>query len=148
MLRLVNAWRTPESRALCGASTELAATASWLPLLIALYDRLGGDPADALRATLADDASAAGDDEAAVAALAPLAERLDDVGRARFGGDLWNRELLRAEGFVVAGPGLLAAHLPADAARLDVRVAGLDVDPGFVPELGRVVRFVYGGAAP
>ncbi|HSJ08982.1 MAG TPA: hypothetical protein VK928_03690, partial [Longimicrobiales bacterium] len=35
-------------------------------------------------------------------------------------------------------------HLHLDEARLDVRLAGLDANPGWVPELGRVVGFHYG----
>jgi hypothetical protein len=44
---------------------------------------------------------------------------------------------------IVADPGWLEAHLSLDDVRTDIRAAGLDLDPGWVPWLGLVVRFVY-----
>jgi hypothetical protein len=45
---------------------------------------------------------------------------------------------------IVAEPGWIEAHLRLDEVDLAVRRAGIDRDPGFVPCLGMVVRFVYG----
>jgi hypothetical protein len=36
-------------------------------------------------------------------------------------------------------------HLPARAVSVALRVAGWDIDPGWVPYLGRVIRFHYDG---
>jgi hypothetical protein len=47
-------------------------------------------------------------------------------------------------GTVVADPGWIEIHLGLDQVDLDVRRAGLDVDPGWVPWLATVVRFRYG----
>ncbi|WP_203799095.1 hypothetical protein, partial [Paractinoplanes tereljensis] len=54
-------------------------------------------------------------------------------------------ELARRPGVVVADPGWIGIHLPLADVRLDVRRAGLDLDPGWVPWLRTVVRFVYRG---
>jgi hypothetical protein len=43
----------------------------------------------------------------------------------------------------VAHPGWLEIHFSLDDVATDLRRAGLDLDPGFLPWLGVVVRFVY-----
>lgn len=48
----------------------------------------------------------------------------------------------RAE--IVAERGWVDVHLDLDDVDVDVRRAGLDIDPGWVPWLGVVVRFLYG----
>ena len=48
----------------------------------------------------------------------------------------------RAE--VVADPGWFEVRLPLAGVSTDVRRAGLDLDPGYVPWLGVVLKFVYG----
>jgi hypothetical protein len=47
----------------------------------------------------------------------------------------------RAE--IVADPGWLEVRLSLDEVRTQIRSAGLDLDPGWVPWLGIVIRFVY-----
>jgi len=51
--------------------------------------------------------------------------------------------LLIRRGRLEVGPGRADLHLPADAIDIAVRRAGLDIDPGWVPWLGRVIRFHY-----
>jgi hypothetical protein len=46
-------------------------------------------------------------------------------------------------GAIVADPGWIELHLPADSISIDVRRCGLDRDPGWLPWLGAVVRFRY-----
>jgi hypothetical protein len=52
-------------------------------------------------------------------------------------------ELIARPGAVVATPTHLEVTWPLRAADVRIRAAGLDVDPGWVPWLGRVVRFHY-----
>jgi hypothetical protein len=52
--------------------------------------------------------------------------------------------LCRREGEIRADPGWLELHLSLDDVRTELRVAGLDLDPGWVPWLGLVIGFVYG----
>jgi hypothetical protein len=47
----------------------------------------------------------------------------------------------RAE--VQSDPGWIELHFSLEDVRSDLRVAGLDLDPGWVPWLGVVIRFVY-----
>lgn len=47
----------------------------------------------------------------------------------------------RAE--IVADPGWIEAHFALDTVSTEVRRAGLDLDPGYLPWLGVVVKFVY-----
>jgi hypothetical protein len=53
-------------------------------------------------------------------------------------------QVCKREGEILADPGWLELHLSLDEVRTEVRVAGLDLDPGWVPCLGLVIRFVYG----
>jgi hypothetical protein len=46
-------------------------------------------------------------------------------------------------GSIVASPGWIEVHLDLGDVDIDVRRAGLDLDPGWVPWLGVVVIFVY-----
>lgn len=87
------------------------------------------------------------DETAAVVELAQAWEQVtrdalgagpDAAGRRRF------REMLRRPGTVLWSPGWVEVALPLDAVELDVRQAGLDLDPGWVPWLGSVVRYRYG----
>jgi hypothetical protein len=52
--------------------------------------------------------------------------------------------LARRRGRVEHSPGWIDVHLELDEVDVAVRLAGLDLDPGWVPWLGTVVRFVYG----
>lgn len=51
--------------------------------------------------------------------------------------------LCRRHARIVADPGWIEAHLSLDEVSLDVRRAGLDLDPGWVSWLGVALRFVY-----
>lgn len=53
------------------------------------------------------------------------------------------KPLLHRRAEVVADPGWIEIHLSLEQVSLDVRRAGLDVDPGYVAWLGVVLRFVY-----
>ncbi len=77
--------------------------------------------------------------------LPPLGceQALYRLGRRRFGAALWNPHLLRLDALVWADRSHLEVHCRMADVRLAVRRAGLDVDPGWLPWLGRVVRFHY-----
>ncbi len=57
-------------------------------------------------------------------------------------GDLL-RSVWRRDAEVVAEPPWIDVHLDIDDVAVDLRRAGLDLDPGHVPLIGAVVRFVY-----
>jgi hypothetical protein len=72
--------------------------------------------------------------------LGALREALDRPREAE-------RELMdfvcRRTAEIVADPGWLEVRLSLDEVRTEIRSAGLDLDPGWVPWLGIVIRFVY-----
>jgi hypothetical protein len=53
------------------------------------------------------------------------------------------RQVARRHAEIVADPGWIDARMRLDEVDTAVRRAGLDLDPGWVPWLGCVVRFVY-----
>ncbi|MQA90379.1 MAG: hypothetical protein GEU90_09095 [Gemmatimonas sp.] len=53
------------------------------------------------------------------------------------------RRVARREARFVASPGWIDVVLSLDDVAVEVRRAGLDLDPGWIPWLGTVVRFVY-----
>jgi hypothetical protein len=76
----------------------------------------------------------------------PLAHEneLARLARARFGETVCHAGLFPVPALVLASPSHLDVHFRMQDIRLDVRRAGLDIDPGWLPWLGRVVRFHYG----
>ena len=92
-----------------------------------------------------------------VARVTRMSERLADLLAARVAAHLRERldrpeatseELLdfvcRRRGEIAFDPGWVELRLPVDEISVELRRAGLDLDPGWVPWLGCVVRFVYG----
>jgi hypothetical protein len=84
------------------------------------------------------------------AALAELASRVVDT-LDRLLPEAARREqqpgllpsLVRRHAEILADPGWIELRFSLDTVRTDVRRAGLDCDPGFVPHLGVVIKFVY-----
>jgi hypothetical protein len=132
------------------AAGDAAPSSSWR-LLRDLAAGLGLDPEDPLAgfltARIADAAALGGD--APPDRPHPLADSLAADAAAFYGRfDVWDARLVAVPGRLEATPTHLDVALPASRIRLAVRRAGLDLDPGWVPWLGRVVRFVYEGFGP
>jgi hypothetical protein len=72
--------------------------------------------------------------------------RFHAAARATYG-ECWSPELLRVAGSVRIGPTHIDVWLPLASVRLGVRRAGLDLNPGWLPWLGRVVNIHYLGTA-
>ena len=88
-----------------------------------------------------------GEDEHQV--LAVWRDRIVEGLRARLAWPVDNdaallRRLCLRWAMILADPGWIEVHLRLREVDLDVRRAGLDLDLGYVPWLGVVVRFVYG----
>lgn len=49
----------------------------------------------------------------------------------------------RRKAEIVADPGWIEVHLSLDEVSTEIRRAGLDLDPGYLPWLGIVIKFVY-----
>jgi hypothetical protein len=69
--------------------------------------------------------------------LRDLLERRDDDEEALLA------EVTRRGARIDADPGWLVVHLPLSSVSTEVRRAGLDLDLGYVPWLGVVIRFAY-----
>jgi len=108
---------------LLGLATELSVTVSDDPLCGFIRAQAGLE--DALYLPLPDDGQ-----------LSALARKL-------YGAEVWNSELLALPASVQATPDHVS--LMADISRTDIslRLAGLDLDPGWMPWLGQVVRFYF-----
>jgi hypothetical protein len=68
---------------------------------------------------------------------------LEDLGTRLYGSDLFAGPLLVVPARLYHTPSHLDLDLPLAAVRIAVRRVALDVDPGWVPWLGRVVTFRY-----
>lgn len=141
---LVNVVRRRELQPL--VSDILAGRGSGWRLLQGLAQGLGLDPADPMAMWLESTATEQEEDAVPAAALTALAQQ---AGLC-YAVDVWNPKLLAASGVVFATATHVDVHLPLNGVRVEVRLAGLDLDPGWVPWLGRVVGFHYhdGGSLP
>jgi hypothetical protein len=80
-------------------------------------------------------------------AIAKTGAAITAAVRGLLGGDDPDAALIafvcRHPADIVAEPGWIEVRFPLDQVSTDLRRAGLDRDPGWVPWLGAVVRFVY-----
>jgi hypothetical protein len=67
--------------------------------------------------------------------------RLFETLYGRYG--IWQQDLLEVDAEVAHTASHIDIHFPMSAVRLPVRLAALDINPGWVPWLGRVVTFHY-----
>lgn len=98
-------------------------------------------PVELLDPATADEEAAL--DEASATWAAATARRMYGEDERRGGDTDLVRRVVSREGRVLAAPGWVEVVLAAADVDIDVRRAGLDLDPGFVPWLGAVVRFRY-----
>ncbi len=140
---LINLLRVPALAQVAEDHGLLARRGSAWRLLAALAAALGLPADDGLALWLERTSAALEEpplvDDAARAFIAATA--------ALLGPALWDPALIAVAGTLVATPTHLDAHLPLAAVRVALRLAGLDVDPGWVPWLGRVVAIHYHAAA-
>jgi hypothetical protein len=74
---------------------------------------------------------------------AELIDRLTARAAETGAGELDVSEIIRRPATIVSQTGWIEILLPSDTVSTDVRRAGLDLDPGWIPWLGSVVRFRY-----
>lgn len=106
---------------------------------------LGLDPDGPLAAYLLEHA---GDPPPSIVGLSALVDALADLGARLYGAgdgpdELWRPDLLAVPTLLRATPSHLDLVMPLGSARVAVRRVALDVNPGWVPWLGRVVTFHY-----
>jgi hypothetical protein len=78
--------------------------------------------------------------------LPPLPDeaRLIAIGLARYGDELWRADNLSLPARLLATHSHVDLHFRTGNVSLELRRSGLDVNPGWLPWLGRVVTFHYG----
>lgn len=67
-------------------------------------------------------------------------------GRQRYGAALFSREVFAVPALVETDACHVDVFYALDSVNLDVRRLGLDIDPGWLPWLGKVVQFHYGAS--
>jgi hypothetical protein len=72
-----------------------------------------------------------------IAALRIALDRRDETDEALI------RFVVERSGVIVADPGWIEVRFPLDGVSIEIRRAGLDRDPGWVPWLGVVVKVLY-----
>jgi hypothetical protein len=98
---------------------------------------------DAVSETWQPSSLTAGLSEAAVDWLRLVGPVVQHVLRLRLGGDDPAAELLRQPGQVYISSTHVDVVLPLDAISIPIRIAGLDRDPGWLPDFGRVVKIHF-----
>ena len=83
---------------------------------------------------------------AALAQLPALTnmEPLTRLGASRYGDAVWQPKTWQMPARLIADSSHINLHFRLNDAQLAVRRVGLDINPGWVPWLGRVVAFHYG----
>ncbi len=109
----------PARRAFCGMSATSGSLGGHRPPTLAEADAL---------------------DRLASEVRAPVQEAAVAAARSRTAA---TTDLCRRHGLVVVDPGWVEVHLPLSSVEPWVRAGGLDLDPGWLPWLGVVVRIVY-----
>ena len=77
----------------------------------------------------------------------PVMPQMRDLlqwGRQRYGTALFNRDIFAVPALIETDACHVDAFYALDHVNLDVRRVGLDIDPGWLPWLGKVVKFHYG----
>lgn len=142
---LINFLDRPEAQALLAHADRSGPWPEGWVWLWGLGRRLGLRPQGALARFLGGRLGLP--DPAAIADLPPLPEgpALMDLGARLYDAEVWGPGLLVVPARVRHTSTHLDCHLPLGAVRLEVRLAGLDLNPGWVPWLGRVVTLHYEG---
>jgi hypothetical protein len=140
---LINALNHPAVRALlddAGAWTELPSGWAWL---FRLGETLGLQLDDPVASFFAREVGCDAVQQLRELPELPVADALLPLLARLYAADVWQPELVQVEGRVVHTASHIDVEFPMSAVRLPVRLAGLDINPGWVPWLGRVVTFHY-----
>ncbi|HED40814.1 MAG TPA: hypothetical protein ENJ13_10345 [Chromatiales bacterium] len=74
----------------------------------------------------------------------PAASELNILARRWYAKtEVWNSELLQLDATIEFSPSHIDIHTAINNVQLPVRLAGLDINPGWLPWLGKVVNFHY-----
>lgn len=140
-LYLLNVLNRPQLQRIM--ETEWQTLASGWGWLYRLAETLDPDPADPLSEFLARQLGLAS--SGALTTLPPLPRKDEILALVWqwYGDELWRPDMLRIPAQLSHSPSHLDLIISARYVRLDLRLAGLDINPGWLPWLGRVVNFHY-----
>jgi len=88
-----------------------------------------------------------GEQNTAALHMHPRPTTLDEllrVAERRYGPEIWQAASFKRHARLIGDHSHLDIHLPMQAVDLAARRCGLDINPGWLPWLGRVVHFHYG----
>jgi len=122
-------------------TTELGAGWRWL---YGLAVALGCQPQGELLEFLAHESNLADGAELILQPPLPKLNQLLQQGTLRYGDEVWNSGTWQIPARLVATASHLDLHFRLGDVRLPIRRLGLDITPGWLPWLGRVVTFHYG----
>ncbi len=145
---LLNVLSLPTVQSLLQSYASDAASApgsGWL-WLYRLGRAFGGEADPPLARFLAAAAGLPGPPALLALPPSPDTAELMRLARQRYGAALLSAELFAQPALVLATRSHLDVHFRMADIRLDVRRAALDINPGWLPWLGRVVNFHYGHA--
>jgi hypothetical protein len=141
---LINALNHPSVRALLDDAEAWTSLPSGWAWLFRLGESLGLDIHDPVASFFARESGLESALQLDDLGQLPMREALLDLcARVYAPHGVWQPELLAIEGRVTPTSSHLDVEFPMSAVRLPVRLAGLDLNPGWTPWLGRVVTFHY-----
>jgi hypothetical protein len=140
---LINAIRDDTCQAILTGADKNDYASGW----IWLYDLarcMGADIDDSLLVFIAAQCGFRAVDELLSLPALPEIALIEAIMSARYRNqDLWNESLIHNPAYVDVTASHVDVFYSLQSVRLPVRLAGLDVNPGWVPWLGRVVSFHY-----
>jgi hypothetical protein len=140
-LYLLNVLNRPQLQRIMEAEWQILPSGwGWL---YRLAETLGLDPADPLSEFLAQQLGLASPGELTTLPPLPREDEILTLVWQWYGDGLWRPGLLRIPAQLSHSPSHLDLIINERYVRLDLRLAGLDINPGWLPWLGRVVSFHY-----
>ncbi len=140
---LINAIRDETCQQLLRSEPAHSVVSGWL-WLYQLAKGLGAEPDTSLSHFIAEQCGFDSPQQLQAQPVLPSIELVQQRLAARYQqGDFWNSELLKIPAQVVATASHIDVYFPLNRVDLSVRLAGLDINPGWIPWLGRVVSFHY-----
>jgi hypothetical protein len=141
---LINFFNRPETAALFEAYGGMELLPSGWHWLYLLGRELGLPDDGELGQYLLEQMDLAAEDKSRVLSSLPLKAPLLDLAKRLYGQQgVWNDDLIKVPARVEYTPSHIDVCFPDQAISLAIRLVGLDINPGWVPWLGRVVTFYY-----
>lgn len=140
-LYLLNVLNRPRIQRIMEA--EWQALPSGWAWLWRLAETLGADPDDPLGDFLAEQLGLSSAAELSTLSSLPRADEILTLAWQWYGDEVWRPEMIRIPAQLTHTPSHVDLTISERYVRLELRLAGLDINPGWLPWLGRVVNFHF-----